>query len=334
VFVYRAHGLFLSGDSAGAIEAGQQGLEIADSMADPGLQESANFYLGQVRHWVGDYRQGAALLRRNVVVLEEELRRRGIPSRQAVNSRTFLGWCLAELGEFPEAIARADETVALSEAADRVYWLVHACSGAGLVHLRRGEFARAAAVAERAVELCRGRDFAALWAIPAAILGAAYARAGRCAEAIQLLEQAAGIASVLGAPILCFLGEAHLLAGRPNEASAVAKRALELSLAHGERGWQAWILRLQADLAGSLDRPDVAAAEDAYREASGLATALGMRPLIARCELGLGSLERRVGNSSRALEHLTAAVGMFGEMGMPWWHDTARREKDLLAPVS
>jgi DNA-binding SARP family transcriptional activator len=334
VFVYRAHGLFLSGDSAGAIGAGQQGLEIAESMADLSLQESANFYLGQVRHWVGDYRQGAALLRRNVAVLEEELRRRGIQSRQAVNSRTFLGWCLAELGEFPEAIARADETVALSEAADRAYWLVHACSGAGLVHLRRGEFARAVTLAERAVELCRGRDFAALWAIPAAILGAAYARAGRCAEAIQLLEQAAEIASVLGAPILCFLGEAHLLAGRPNEASAVAKRALELSLAHGERGWQAWILRLQADLAGSLDRPDVAAAEDAYRVASGLATALGMRPLIAHCELGLGSLGRRVGDPSRALEHLTAAVGMFGEMGMQWWLDTARREKDLLAPGS
>jgi hypothetical protein len=153
-------------------------------------------------------------------------------------------------------------------------------------------------------------------------------------EAIQLLEQAAEIASVLGAPILCFLGEAHLLAGRPNEASAVAKRALELSLAHGERRWQAWILRLQADLAGSLDRPDIAAAEDAYRAASGLATMLGMRPLIAHCELGLGSLGRRVGNSSRALQHLTAAAGMFGEMGMPWWLDTARREKMLLAPGS
>ena len=334
VFVYRAHGLFLSGDSAGAIEAGQQGLEIAESIADPSLQESANLYLAQVRHWVGDYREGATLLRRNIVVLEEELRRRGIQSKQAVNSRTFLGWCLAELGEFPEAIARADETFALSEAADRVYWLVHACCGAGLVHLRRGEFVRATAVAERAVELCRGRDFAALWAIPAAILGAAHARADRCAEAIQLLEQATEIASLLAAPVLCFLGEAYLLAGRLNEASAVAKRALELSLAHGERGWQAWILRLQADLAGNLARPDAATAEGAYRQALGLATALGMRPLVAHCELGLGRLWRRVGNPSRALEHLTAALAMFAEMGMQWWLDSARREKDLLAPGS
>jgi len=45
--VYRAHGLFLSGDSQGAIEAGQRGLATAEALRDASLQESANFYLGQ-----------------------------------------------------------------------------------------------------------------------------------------------------------------------------------------------------------------------------------------------------------------------------------------------
>jgi hypothetical protein len=133
---------------------------------------------------------------------------------------------------------------------------------------------------------------------------------------------------------LCFLGEAYLLAGRTNEASAVARRALELSVAHGERGWQAWISRLQADLASNLDRADIGAAEEAYQQDSHLATELGMRPLLAHCELGLGRLWRRVGNSSRAREHLANASAMFGEMGMPWWQANAQRERDLLAPTS
>src|SRR5207247_1729266 len=46
--IYRAHGLFLSGDSHGAIESGQRGLAIAEALEDPYLQESANFYLAQV----------------------------------------------------------------------------------------------------------------------------------------------------------------------------------------------------------------------------------------------------------------------------------------------
>jgi hypothetical protein len=72
-------------------------------------------------------------------------------------------------------------------------------------------FEEARSVAERAVELCGGRDFSVLWAIPAAILGLAYARTGRFAEAMPLLERAADLASTLGAPILNFLAEAKLL---------------------------------------------------------------------------------------------------------------------------
>ena len=325
---YRAHGLYIAGDSRGAIEAGERSLALAQALADPDLLESANVYRAQVAHWVGDYRHAAELLRRNVTTLEPDLRRRGLVSRHSVGSRTYLSWCLAELGEFSEALARTDEAIATATAADNVYWLVYACSGAGLVHLRRGAFDEARAVSERAVALCSGRDFTVLWAIPAAILGLACARAGRFAEAIPLLERAADLASILGAPILNFLAEARLLSGRDDEAAAVATRARELAAQREEQGWEAWAWWMIGEIAAT--RADVSSAGDAYRRALTAAEALGMRPLVAQCHLGLGRLHRRAGKQAQAVEHLDAARTMFREMSMSWWLGEAERESVTL----
>jgi len=323
-YTYRAHGLYIAGDSRGAIDAGQRSLALAEALADPDLLESANVYRGQVAHWVGDYRHAAELLRRNVTALEPELRRRGLASRHFVGTRTYVAWCLAELGEFSEALARTEEAIATAAAADDAYWLVYACSGAGLVHLRRGAFDEARSVAERAVALCSGRDFTVLWTMPAAILGLAYARIARFAEAIPLLERAAELASTLGAPVLNFLAEARLLSGRPDEAAAVATRARELSAQREEHGWEAWASWVLGEIAAT--RSDISSADDAYRRALTAASALGMRPLVAHCHLGLGRLHRGAGKQAQATEHLGAASAMFREMSMSWW--VAETERD------
>jgi hypothetical protein len=41
-----------------------------------------------------------------------------------------------------------------------------------------------------------------------------------------------------------------------------------------------------------------------------LATVLGMRPLVARCHLGLGTLYRQNGDKAKPHEHVTAAATM------------------------
>jgi tetratricopeptide repeat protein len=64
------------------------------------------------------------------------------------------------------------------------------------------------------------------------------------------------------------------------------------------------------------DPLDAESAEDHYRQALALATALGMRPLAAHCHLGLGKLCRRTGDGAKAEEHLTTAATMYRERGM------------------
>lgn len=196
------------------------------------------------------------------------------------------------------------------------YALVHAYSGAAFVHLRRGDFGSAIAAAARAVDLCQGRDFSALWAIPASLLGQSYAAVGRVDEAIPLLEHAAEIAAPLGAPVLGFLAEAYLVAGRVDEARATAGRAVRLALDHGERGWAAWTFRLLGDIAvrtGDQEAPEQ------YGRALGLAEGLGMRPLAAHCHLGLGGLYRRLRKAELAQGHLDTANTMYRDMDMRGW---------------
>lgn len=323
--VYKTHGLYLAGAGAQALEAGQRAMTLAEEVGDAGVQESAIFYLAQVHHWLGNYGQGTELLRRSVTGLESELAQRGLPAKQYVNCRMVLAWCLAERGQFGEALARADEAIQAAEKNTRAYDLVHAQCGAGLVHLRRGDFAAAMAASSRAVELCRGRDFSALWAMAASILGPACTASGRVSEAVPLLETAAEIVGSLGAPVLGFLAEAYLVAGRVDEANVVAERALRLASERGERGWEAWTTRLLGDIAAHRIGDDRIAAEH-YNRALALAETLGMRPLAAHCHLGLGTLEAKGGNVDRGRTHLSDAIARYREMNMGSWLATAQAE--------
>ena len=118
--------------------------------------------------------------------------------------------------------------------------------------------------------------------------------------------------------LLAYLGEAHLLAGRPDDAAAVARRALDLAHRQKERGNEAWVLRLLGGIAAHADPPDTESAERHYNQALARADELGMRPLAAHCHLGLGKLHSRTAERATAAEHLRIAATMYRETDMFW----------------
>ena len=83
-----------------------------------------------------------------------------------------------------------------------------------------------------------------------------------------------------------------VIAGHAKEATRHAERALDLATQGGERGNQVYALRLLGVIAAEQDPPDADAAHDRFGLALALAEDLGMRPLAARCHLGLGRLAR------------------------------------------
>jgi hypothetical protein len=65
--------------------------------------------------------------------------------------------------------------------------------------------------------------------------------------------------------------------------------------------------------------PESTLAEDHYREALALAEALGMRPLVAHCHRGLGTLYSRAERLDEARAALSTAVHMYRTMEMALW---------------
>ena len=314
------------GDHNSAVESGQQALAIATTLGDFALQVLAQNFLGVAYHILGDHRRAMGLLRSNVESLAGDLLRQrfGMIGLPAVLSRGWLARCLAELGAFPEGMAHAEEAVRIAEAVDHPNSLILAYHGVGLLSLRQRDLSRAIPVLERCLDLCRALDFRLLFPEAAAALGCAYACAGRVTEALPLLEQAEQRGTAMGTMggqslRVGYVSEAYLLAGRMEEAIQLAGRALDLSRDYKERGYQAWALRLLGEIAAHQDPPEIGPAAHHYRQARALADELGMRPLVAHCHLGLGTLYAKTGQREQAGAELSTASEMYRAMEMTFW---------------
>jgi class 3 adenylate cyclase/tetratricopeptide (TPR) repeat protein len=323
---YMAHHFWAAGDPERALIAGRRTLEIAETLGDFVLRIDANFRLGIAYHSLGDYRRALEFLGRNVASLQGELVRDrfGMAYVPSVVSHGWLARCFAELGEFAEAITPGEEAVRIAEAVDHPFSLSLAYLHAASLYQRKGEAPKAIALLERGLGVCQAWQTLFLFSRIASGLGYAYALAGRVAEALPLLEQAAerdaSMRFVADQSIrVAYLSEAYLLAGRMDDAIQFARRALDLSRNHKERGHEAWALRLLGEIASHPDPPDVESAEAHYRQAMALAGELGMRPLLAHCHLGLGSLYAKIGRGEEARTELPAAIELYRSMDMTFW---------------
>jgi ATP/maltotriose-dependent transcriptional regulator MalT len=115
------------------------------------------------------------------------------------------------------------------------------------------------------------------------------------------------------------LGEAHLLAGRLEEAHQLAERALARARDTKQQAYEAYALRLYGEIAAQRTPLEVEPAAAAYQQAITLAEELGMRPLLAHCHLGLGSLYAKTGHPEPARAELSAAITLYRAMEMIFW---------------
>jgi class 3 adenylate cyclase/tetratricopeptide (TPR) repeat protein len=314
------------GDQDRARESARRALAIGERLNDRGLQIEMTLRLGQIYHSLGDYPQGLGALRQSLLLLEADPRSRrfGLPFLPAVLARTWEVWCLAERGQFTDAMATAEEASRIAEVEDHPWSRIAGGFGMGLLLVQKGESQRAISVLETALALCELTNIGLWTPRVTATLGAAYAQAGRLAEALPLLESVAGPAAPMTpvanhSLLVSWLGEAYLRVGRLDEARGAALRALDLCRAGRERGHEAWALRLLGEIAMHADPLDGAMAEECYSAALDLASELGMRPLVAHCHFGVGRLYCRTGPGERGRDHLATATTLYRDLDMTSW---------------
>jgi tetratricopeptide (TPR) repeat protein len=308
------------------IAAGQRALALATASGEVGLQALANNRLGYAYQIQGDCHRAIDYLGQTVVSLDGAWRyeRFGQGFLPAVQSRVTLACCHAELGRFVAGTALGDEGLQIAETMAHPASLMYAYRGIGLLALRQGDLRRALLMLERAVGLCQDMGFPVWFPQTAVTLSAAYTLAGRIANALPWLTQAMEQAIAIGRvdnQALCrlSLGEAQVLADRLEEAHTLAEWVLAHARAYQERGYQAYALRLLGDIAARRKPPQSEQAAEYYRQAFALAEELGMRPLMAHCHLGFGTLYAQSGHRAAARTELAAAVDLYRAMEMTLW---------------
>jgi len=309
-----------------AIRFGQRALEVAMAEGNLSLQALANQYLGVSYQTQGDYTRAIAYFQDTVAFLDGARRRErfGQVILPAVYARAFLAWCYAELGLFAEGHARGEEGLQIIETVDHPGSVMFMSWGRGVGALRHGDVQRALPLLERALRLCHTADLPGFVPRVAPTLGEAYVLCGRVADAVALLTPALEqtmAAAMIVYQALCHLalGQAQLLAGALDEAQSLAHRALVIAHQHRERGNQAYALQLLGEIAAHRDPPDVVPAEAHYQQALTLAKELGMRPLQAHCQRGLGRLYAATGQREQARTELSAAVDLYQAMEITFW---------------
>jgi len=319
------------GDHAHALEASRQALDIATDLGDTGLEIEAKYRLAQAYFAIGDLARAGSLFLETAQALADEsaAAQAGLPRFFAAWPRAWLGLVFSHLGRFTEAIAHAEESVRIAEAAGHPHTVIESLGALGGVSLERGDLEGALRVFERGRALLRARSVGDANVLSG--LGYAYTLSGRLSDGLPLLEESLlGEASIsamgLGLAVrVSRLAEAYLLAGRTGEALERARGAVDLSRKHQERANEALALGTLAQIMACGDPLDAKVAGETYAGSHALAEALGMRPLVAHGHLGLGKLYGRTGEDQQAQKHFTIAATTYRALAMTYWSEQAER---------
>jgi tetratricopeptide (TPR) repeat protein len=319
----------ITGELAEATRCVAELASIAASTHDRELASVADDALGRNYFSLGRYRECADTMNTTVTTMERSRNDyEGILlSPIAILARVWRAWALAELGEFVEGMAVAQEAVQRAEARAQPWGTFHAYWALAAVCLARGEHVVALQPLAHMRRIAGETDTQTLPRITEALIGHGHALAGRPADAVACLEKSFALQGARHHAFLVtqdtnYLAEAYRRSGRLDDARSMAARAVEVARTVEHVGREAHALKTLAD---------VSAASGAHREAVGLyqrALAIAedrrMRPLVAHCHSGLAEELRHAGHDDRARHHFAIAQAMYEAMGMRLWLEKNR----------
>ena len=285
--------------------------EIGDQIGDASLRALPLALVGMNDVFAGSIRNGVETLEEAVPLLEQRH-----DSIGAAFARGALAIGLARLGEFAkaeEAVRRANE---IAEGGDLIAKL-DALIAESLVRSEKGELDAAVPLAQTCVTKSEESGATACILASSWILGDAYHRQGRFAEARDALQRGTEISHVVERKVWrptlqAWLGATAVALGGSgstdwDEALATAR---SIHNRHGEAG----ILAKRGEAAAA--RGEIEATLADFEAASSILEEEGGRPALARVLRGWGGALNAVGRSSEASPILRRAHALFEELGL------------------
>jgi DNA-binding SARP family transcriptional activator len=317
---------------------GTRALALAEALDDPVLQAAALGNLTMIFYNAYDPAGAVRIAREAFKAWRLDLREAHSAGTvyRIVLGRHFLARTLAQIGEFEEGIGHALATIQLAEDLGAPNTAAMTWTGLGDIYTERGDFDQARPLLERSIAQCRDRGYRVYYGAASFQLGLGFARSGRPGEARRLFEAALETfmevdpRSFLRVFAWLGLAETHAYAGHYEPARRFGHQALDWARERGKGGWELMAHHALGLAAVRADPAELAAGEWHLNRSLSLARAYGRRPMIARGYLDLAELSRKTGQRDQALDHLSRATAMFGDMGMRFWLDQARAERQQL----
>lgn len=272
-------GLWASASSRGgfphALELARQLRNMADASGDPLQDQQAEFALGNIHFWLGEF----VAARRH---LEDALAGYR-PAQHAahvaafgedvgVTAGAYLGWTLWYLGLPEQALQASAASLALARRHGHPMSLAYSLSFAAILHCRLRQPDKAQVLAREVLGLAASHGFT-LWRVAAtAARGWAQVMRQRPAGIDSMVQSVEAMHAAMGGVVLAVLeplAQAQVALGRHAAARDACANARKVGAALGDRHADAELLRLEGEALLGLGEP--AAADACFRDA--LATA-------------------------------------------------------------
>jgi len=313
---------WLSATPEEGIRYAQRSLDIATEIADVDGQVLASHILAQCLYSSGRYDRANALFRETVDGANAERAKQllSITIPAYTSACAWLAQSLTVVGDLDQALLYGKRAIEAAETDQHPQSQAVALTLASIPLVYKGQAAMAVELTERALAVCETKGLINWYPGAMIALGHALAAVGRLDEGLPYLERAPAAYEGMGLRTQLSLfyvwwAEGLLQAGRREESLGAAQRAVDVAIANGEKGNEAQSLLVMADVLAAGEQPEYSTV-DVYKDVQARAEALGMRPLLGFCQLGLGRLYLSLGERDLGTQHLAQAQRLFAQMGM------------------
>jgi TOMM system kinase/cyclase fusion protein len=307
---------FVGGNLVPALVTAQQTLAMATASGSRKIELAAHHAVGFSHLYRGEFLQAREEGERGLALYTPELERDICRTFQLSSSSAcayFRAASLWMLGQRDDGQAGLDRMYQILREVDHLPSLASGMGFALFFHHYQQDVARTRQVADELFTLSNEQGFQNWFAVSFLYRAWARAKEGELEQGIGELRHGIQMFRSIGARLIlvgvhAMLGEALLLAGRPDEALAALAEGLAEADARGEHICEPELHRLRGE---ALRTSDPGAAEAAFRDALALAGKQQARSLRLRAAIGLARLLSEGGRQAEAASLLGAEYGWF-----------------------